>query len=70
MQLIKLTEFRATRFAGQPPSLRTLQGWPGARKCGGEWYIDLDQFNVTTLAGQLAAEYERDPEVAALVGAR
>lgn len=71
MRLMKLTEFRATHLVGdQRPSLRTLQRWPGARKCGGEWYIDLDHWQLATVAGEALAELERDPEVAALVGAR
>lgn len=38
----KLTDFRSENFEGRPPDLRTLQKWPGVRKLGGEYYIDLE----------------------------
>lgn len=53
MRLMRLTEFRETCLAGEHrPTLRTLRRWPGAQKCGGEWYIDLDQRRVVTVTYQ------------------
>jgi len=69
MRLMKLTEFHATYLVGeQRPTLRTLRTWPGAAKIGGEWYMDLDRWQLELVSGGLVAELESDPDVAELVG--
>lgn len=67
MRLKKLQAFITEYFDEPRPRPRTVQQWPGARKIGGYWYIDLDVWLVATQLGIMAHELEHDPEVAALV---
>lgn len=68
MRLQKLPEFIASHFAEPRPTPRTVKGWKGAIKIGGEWYMDLDVWPVTCGARSLAETLLADPRVAELVG--
>ena len=68
MRLQKLSAFISHYFERPRPSPRTAQKWPGARKIGGEWYIDIDIWLASIEVEALTETLIKDPEVAALVG--
>jgi hypothetical protein len=68
MRLKKLTDFRRDHLVEPRPSIRTLRTWTGARKMGGQWYIDMDVFEAHASIQQLASELVKKPKVAQLVG--
>lgn len=51
MNLVSLSRLNELRFPQDPVTITKLQRWcrtdclPGARKLGGEWYVDLDEFD-------------------------
>lgn len=63
-----LTDFHRDHLVEPRPSLRTLQGWPGAKKIGGRWYIDMDIWQPVEPIQALAEQLLQDEDVARLVG--
>ncbi len=68
MRLKKLQAFVTEYFAEPRPDLRTAQRWPGARKVGKLWYMDLDRWESGSNAETLLDQLLEDPDVARLVG--
>lgn len=60
MRLIKLQDFRDTRFEGNPPTLRTLKRWPECVKRGGHYYMDLDAFVDAASNDEFAGDPDAD----------
>lgn len=67
MRLKKLTDFRRDHLVEPRPTLRTLRRWPGARKVGGQWFIDMDVWQPAQAFEALAAQLAKKPDVARLV---
>ena len=68
MRLKKLTDFVRDHTVEPRPTLRTVRRWPGARKVGGEWYIDMDEWQPAQAFEQLAEQLAQKPDVARLLG--
>lgn len=68
MQLIQITAFIHTYTAAPHPDPRTVRRWPGARKVGGRWYVDIDEWSASGAAENLYQSIvQADPEIAAMV---
>ena len=68
MRLKKLAVFIREYTVEPRPSQRTVQKWPGAKKVGGQWYIDLDKWDTAMEADSLIDSLIKDPDVARCVG--
>ena len=68
MNLLKLRPFIRDYTAAPHPDPRTVKRWPGARRVGGQWYIDLDEWSASGAAENLYQEIVRtDPQIAEML---
>lgn len=65
MKLVTLEKLNSMRFPDDPRPMHMLQRWCRqrtlpARKIGGEWYVDLEEFDRPHTAKEAAPIIDRD----------